>query len=159
MLTFLNNDIVVIGAMSESGAIGNGDGMPWNVPEEYQHFVDSVRDKTVIMGRRSYDIFGADFDADTFVLSHTAEIAGATVCRSFDDAISQAKQLHKTIFIAGGASIYELGIPAATRLLLSTIKGDYHGDVSFPNFNRNEWEVVWQEDRPNYILRDWRRNS
>lgn len=157
MLEFLPEEIIVISAMSESHAIGLGDGMPWNVPEEYQHFVDSVNGQAVIIGRRSFEIFGADFQADTFVISRSAILAGVTVCGGMESAIRKAKQLRKTIFIAGGRSIYSLGIPLASRMLLSTIKGDYEGDVTFPEINESEWDVVGKEDRGRYVLRDYRR--
>lgn len=157
MLTFSPDEIIIVSAMSESRAIGKGEGMPWNVPEEYQHFVDSVHCQSVVMGRRSYDIFGADFEADTFVISRSAKIEGVTVCSSIDDAMQRARQLNKAIFISGGRSIYALGIPLATRMLLSTIKGDYEGDVQFPEFDENEWNVANEEDRGAYVLRDWRR--
>lgn len=157
MLHFSSDEVIVIGAMSENRVIGKGEGMPWNVPEEYQHFVDSVHHQTVIMGRRSHDIFGADFEADTFVISRSAEIAGVTVCSSFEDALEQARKLGKAIFISGGRSIYAIGIPLATRMLLSTIKGEYEGDVQFPEFDESDWTLASEEDRDRYILRDWRR--
>ena len=159
MLTFSSGEIIIIGAMSESRAIGKGEGMPWNVPEEYQHFTDSVHHQTVIMGRRSYDIFGADFEADTFVISRSAKIEGVTVCSSIDEAMQQAAKRQKAIFISGGRSIYSLGIPLATRMLLSTIKGDYEGDVQFPDFDQNDWTLANEEEHDRYILRDWRRAS
>ena len=157
MLTFSPDQVVIISAMSASGAIGLGEGMPWNVPEEYQHFVDSVRNQAVIIGRRSYEIFGADFEADTFVVSRSVKLKGVTVCSGIDDAILQASQLGKTVFIAGGRSIYSFGMPLANRMLLSTIKGSYEGDVYFPEFGRNQWKVTMEEDRGAYVLRDWLR--
>ena len=159
MLEFSTNEIIIIGAMSESRAIGKGEGMPWDIPEEYQHFVATVRHQAVIMGRRSYDIFGADFEADAYVVSRLAEIDGVTVCSSIDAALDQARQLNKTIFVAGGRRIYLLGLPLATRMLLSTIKGDYEGDVYFPEFDESEWTIALEDDRGNYILRDWQRKQ
>lgn len=156
-LKFKAQEIVVIGAMSETRVIGQGEGMPWNVPEEYQHFVNAVQGQSVIIGRRSFDIFGADFQAHTFVISRSAEISGVTVCNSLNDAISLAKQTNKTIFISGGRSIYELGIPLANRMLLSTIKGHFDGDVLFPEFDETEWRIEREEDHDRYILRDYRR--
>ncbi len=131
--------------------------MPWHVPEEYQHFVRCVTNQTVIIGRVSYEIFGADFEAETFVISRRPAIEGVQVCASVDQAIRKANSLDRTIFIAGGRSIYALGIPYASRMLLSTIQGDYEGDVQFPDYDEREWELDFEEDRGRYILRDWRR--
>lgn len=158
-LQFSPNEIIVISAMSQNRMIGSGEGMPWDVPEEYAHFVNSVCGQSVIMGRRSYDIFGADFQANTFVISRSAELEGVTVCRSIDDAIAKATTLGKTIFIAGGRSIYSLSIPLASRMLLSTIKGDFDGDTAFPEFDKTQWRLDHEQDHQRYILRDWRRVS
>lgn len=156
-LQFSPNEIVVISAMSENHMIGSGNGMPWNVPEEYAHFLDSVRNQVVIMGRRSYEIFGNDFEAETFVISRNAELNGVNVCDSIENAIAKAKDINKTIFVSGGRSIYSLGIPLASRMLLSTIKGDFDGDVTFPEFDESEWRVELEEDHERYTLRDLRR--
>ena len=158
MLKFSTDEFIVIGAMSESGASGLGDGMPWNVPEEYQHFVDAVRDQCVIIGRRSYEIFGGDFQAETLVVSKSAVFSGVTMCRSIEEAFEQARKLNRTTFVSGGRSIYKLGIPHATRMLLSTIKGGYEGDVYFPEFDESCWRVAAEEAHTRYILRDWRRS-
>lgn len=62
--------MIIISAMSRDRVIGSGEGMPWNVPEEYQQFLSFVEDQTVIMGRRSYEIFGPDLtSAHTVVVS------------------------------------------------------------------------------------------
>lgn len=156
-LKFNGQEIVIIGAMSESQVIGLGDRMPWSVPEEYQHFVDAVEDQCVIIGRRSFDIFGADFVADTFVISRGTAISDATVCNSIETAIELAKQRKKTVFIAGGRSIYKLGIPLADRMLLSTIKGHYDGDILFPAFDKTRWRIDSEQEFDRYVLRDFRR--
>ncbi|MEP3478089.1 MAG: dihydrofolate reductase [Fuerstiella sp.] len=157
MLGFNPSEVIVIGAMSETRAIGQGDGMPWDVPEEYQHFVDAVENQCVIIGRRSFDIFGADFEAHTFVISRNAKIDNVTVCASLDEAIGLARRHKKTIFIAGGKSIYELAIPVADRMLLSTIKGHHEGDVLFPKFNERQWRIDSEQDFDRYVLRDYRK--
>ena len=46
--------MIIIGAMSTERVIGSGDGMPWDVPEEYARFLRFIEGQTVIIGRRSY---------------------------------------------------------------------------------------------------------
>ena len=52
-----------------------------------------------------------------------------------DEAISLAKTYPEKIFIAGGAMIYKEGLKFADRMHLSFIKGNYKGNVLFPDFN------------------------
>ena len=156
---FENGQITLISAMSETRVIGSGDGMPWNVPDEYQHFVDSVHDCVVIIGRRSFEIFGADFEAQTLVVTRQSSVDGATACQSLDQAIERAKQLDRPIFVAGGESIYRQSLDVADRMLLSTIPGDFEGDAFFPEFDPQHWDLSRSEDRSTYVLRDWHRRS
>ena len=44
--------MIVIGAMAMNHVIGSGDGMPWDVPEEYAQFLRFIDGQTVIIGRR-----------------------------------------------------------------------------------------------------------
>ena len=70
--------MIIIGAMSTERVIGNGDGMPWDVPEEYAHFLRIVDGQTIIIGRRSYEIFGDGLtSAHTVVVSRSANLPGA----------------------------------------------------------------------------------
>src|SRR6056297_1215222 len=100
--------MIIIGAMGTNRVIGSGDGMPWNVPEEYQHFVTSTRGQIIIIGRRSYDIFGPDLQcSDCYVVTRSqSTFPNAQTASSLEDAIDLAhqKQAGRTIYIAGGAS-------------------------------------------------------
>ncbi|MEM6315510.1 MAG: dihydrofolate reductase, partial [Planctomycetota bacterium] len=70
-------DVTLIAAMSRDRVIGAGDGMPWDVPEEYAGYVETVRGATVVFGRRSYEIFGADLDdSELVVLTRNADLGG-----------------------------------------------------------------------------------
>jgi len=52
--------MIVIAALGEDGAIDRGAARPWDIPEEDRRYLDSIRAQTVIVGRRSYEIFGED---------------------------------------------------------------------------------------------------
>jgi dihydrofolate reductase len=150
--------MTVIAALSRDHVIGMDNKMPWHVPEEYQHFLDTIRDQTVVIGRASYEIFGPTLtSAHSIVLTRSnMQIAGAAVARSVDEAIKIATALGKEIFIAGGADIYEQTVPLADRMLLSFVKGDYAGDAYFPLIGP-EWEIVSQEGRGSYTLVEYQR--
>lgn len=151
--------MIIIGALSADHVIGSGDGMPWDVPEEYAHFLRLIEGQTVIIGRRSYEIFGASLtSAHTVVVSRsTATLPGAVVAASVEDAVREAEALGRTVFSAGGASIYAQTIPLADAMYLSYIKGDYTGDARFPPFDAREWTVERREDHPRFEFVVYRR--
>lgn len=47
--------MIIISALSKNRVIGSGDGMLWDVPDEYQHFLDTIRNQTLIIGQYDLD--------------------------------------------------------------------------------------------------------
>ena len=150
--------ITLIGAMTKDRVIGRDDGMPWDIPEEYRTFVETIRGETVIMGRRSYEIFGGDLtSAHTVILSRGNPEIEPPVASGPDDALLLARSYGKKIFVSGGAQTYELFLPLADWIYLSEIKGDYTGDKYFPKFDPSQWEITREDDHERFIYRQWRR--
>ena len=152
--------MIIISAMSEDRVIGSGDGMPWSVPDEYQRYLETVAGQTVIMGRRSWDIFGKDLaDTKNIVLTRQPEIDGAKVATSLELALGMAVGAGRMVFVAGGSSVYGQAISIADEMYLSTIKGDFDGDSYFPDFDKSHWDVIREIDYGSYIFRHYSRTS
>ena len=147
--------------MTRDRVIGSGAGMPWEVPDEYAHFLRLVAGHTVIIGRRSYEIFGAGLtSAHTVVVSRSASPAlgpRAVPAATIDDAARTARSFGRTVFSAGGASVYAQTIPLASEMQLSYIKGHFAGDAYFPAFDEREWTVERRDDHPRWELVVYRR--
>jgi len=139
--------MIIIAAMTGDRVIGKRGRLPWNVPEEYEHFLSLVRGATVIMGRRSYEAFGGDCSCKHMIVVSRSrpEIPGVSVCGSVEDAIVLAAGLGQKVFIAGGSTVYEQTIQRATEMDLSFIRKPYDGDSFFPEFDRSEWDVLRRE--------------
>jgi dihydrofolate reductase len=151
--------MILISAMTRDRVIGSADGLPWSIPDEYQHFLGLVRGQAVIFGRKSYEIFGPDLpDSELFVISRAAAaLEGAHVCSSVEEAAERARQTGRRVFSAGGASIYRLTMPMADAMYLSIIKGDYSGDTRFPEFDEKDWLVTRRDDHPEFEFRVYER--
>jgi dihydrofolate reductase len=144
--------MIIISAMSRDRVIGSGEGMPWSVPEEYRQFLGFVKGQSVIMGRRSYEIFGPDLDDSlNFVISRSnIQIDGATVCGSVGEALQQAEVSGRIVYSAGGGSIYTQTIPLADSMYISYIKGEFSGDTYFPEIDEKEWGVAESKDHHDF---------
>jgi dihydrofolate reductase len=153
--------MIIIGAMTRSHVIGSGDGMPWDVPEEYEHFLKLVAGQTIVIGRRSYEIFGKSLtSAHNVVVSRSAaSLPGALVVPTIDDALREAAAFGRTVFSAGGASIYAQTIARAEAMYLSYIEGDFSGDAYFPDFDEREWTVERREKHPRWEFVVYRRKG
>jgi dihydrofolate reductase len=151
--------MIIVGAMAANRVIGNGDGMPWDVPEEYEHFLRLIGGGTLIIGRRSYGIFGRSLtSAHNVVVSRSVgDVPGAVVVPSVGEAIRVAASYSDTFFSAGGASIYAQTVPLADAMYLSYIKGQFEGDAYFPAFDAREWRVERREDHPRFEFVVYRR--
>ncbi|MFT5376839.1 MAG: dihydrofolate reductase [Candidatus Latescibacterota bacterium] len=153
--------MIIISAMSKDYVIGSGDGMPWSVPEEYEQFLRFVDGQAIIMGRRSFEIFGPDLksSANIVVSRSTGAIEGALVCGSIDEAVEKATSLGKTVFSAGGATMYEQTLPLASDMYLSFIKGDFSGDTYFPAFDEADWDIIERRDHAAFEFVHYRRKG
>jgi dihydrofolate reductase len=151
--------MIVVGAMSSDRVIGSGHGMPWDVPEEYDHFLHLIEGKTIIIGRKSYEIFGGNLSSRHHIVVSRSpnEIDGAIVVPSIERAMQVAEGLGGEYFSAGGATIYAQTISLADTMYLSYIKGKFNGDAYFPEFSAEEWAVVRRDDHPRFEFVVYRR--
>jgi dihydrofolate reductase len=151
----------LIAAVAENRVIGKGDGMPWNLPDEYEHYRRIIADQTVLMGRRSYEIFGKDLTSrHAMVVSRTVEkhsLGAAIVCSSLEEAVDKAQSLGREVYINGGASIYEQALPMVDEMDLSIIKGNFEGDAYFPEFDESDWRIAERSDHGAWEFRRYLR--
>ena len=152
--------IIIISAIGSNHIIGNGDGLPWHIPSEYNQFLGYVKDQTVIMGRRSYEIFKKDMlPKRMVVVSRTLKTDRASVFGSLEEALAYSKSFPENVFICGGQSIYEESIQYADYMFLSFIKGNHQGNVYFPRFNEDEWSVERIEGHDEFVFVIYRKNK
>jgi len=151
--------MILIAALGNGRVIGDADGLPWNVPEEYAQFLALIEGQTVLMGRRSWQIFGGDLtSAHNIVISRsTKEIPGATVAGSLEAGIELGRSCGKKLFCAGGAGVYAQALPHADAMYISFIKGEFSGDAYFPEFDENCWTIEKREDHPRFEYVVYRR--
>ena len=141
---------IIIAALGKNHVIGAGDKMPWWVPDEYQQFLGLIKDQTVIMGRKTYDIFSKDLPSRrNYVVSRQDLVYDrAEVVTSLEEALRRAARFPEDVFIAGGATIYAqaLALGVVDKMYLSWIKGDFAGDAFFPEFDPHRWQIEQRDD-------------
>ena len=151
--------VIIISAIGSNHIIGNGDGLPWHIPSEYNQFLGYVKDQTVIMGRRSYEIFKKDMlPKRMVVVSRTLKTDRASVFGSLEKALEYSLSFPEDVFICGGQSIYKESIQYAEYMYLSFIKGEHQGNVYFPSFDEGEWSVEKEEEHDEFVFVIYRKN-
>ncbi len=141
--------IAIVLAMTKKGRVIGKDGkMPWDIPDELNHFRALTKNSVVVMGRKTYDSIGHPLpNRQNIVVSrNVSEIEGCEVATSVSEAVAKAKKYGKDIFIIGGASLIEESFGVADTMLLSFIKKEYDGDTFFPQWDAKMWKIVKKEE-------------
>jgi dihydrofolate reductase len=165
MSTLLDSapSLTLIAARSRNGVIGRAGKLPWDLPEDRAHFRRSTLGHAVIMGRRTWDETGRALDGRrNIVVSRSGDVRGEgprLVVSTLEQAIAAARQTDPEPLVIGGAEIFRLALPLATRLLLTEIAFDSEGDTFFPPLDPADWEITEQRpgDRATYVTYERRR--
>ncbi|HEY6457154.1 MAG TPA: dihydrofolate reductase [Steroidobacteraceae bacterium] len=142
--------ISLLVAATENGVIGRDNGMPWHLPDDLKHFKALTLAKPVLMGRRTFESIGRPLPGrTTVVLTRTAgwSAPGVSVVADLEAAIRAAGTAPELV-IAGGAQVYALALPRATRIYLTRIHAVIAGDTRLPEIADNEWRETARELHP-----------
>src|SRR6476620_6486022 len=115
----------MIWAQSTSGVIGRAGGIPWRLPEDQARFKVLTIGHTVVMGRLTWESLPAKVrplpGRRNVVVTRQADYMadGADVVTTFEDALSADES-----WVIGGAQIYTLALPIATRCEVTEVEID-----------------------------------
>lgn len=123
-----------IAAMSLNRVIGNGNKIPWHLPEDFKWFKQITTGHTLVMGRKTFESIGRPLpNRKTIVVSRGAfSHAGVTTIPDLQALDVNAEP--GEVFICGGAQIYEQTLPLCSDLFLTLVKRTVDGDALFPAF-------------------------
>ena len=139
----------IIFARAANGVIGKDNTLPWRLPEDMAHFKRTTLGSPVIMGRKTWDSLPPKFrplpGRQNIVVTHQADwqAAGAQRAGSLAEAASLCPDSSEA-WVAGGAQIYALAVPLATRAVVTEIDADFDGDAYAPQFGA-EWKETARE--------------
>ncbi len=140
--------IQAIVAIAADGAIGRQGELLCHLPADMKHFKEVTMGHSIIMGRKTFESFPRRPlpGRQNIVITRNAgwQYPGVTVAHDLNEAIAAAET--DTVFIIGGAQIYELALPLVDVLHLTRIHARWaSADVYFPALNMDEWQEVSRE--------------
>ena len=130
--------------MARNGVIGRGNAMPWHLPADLKRFKALTLGKPILMGRKTHQAIGRPLPGrDNLVLTRARDwrAQGVTVVHSLDEALQRAAASPE-LAVIGGAEVYRLTLPLATRIYLTHVLAEVDGDTFFPRLSPNEWREV-----------------
>ena len=140
--------VSIIAALDRTGAIGRDNDLPWRLPDDLKRFKALTTGHTVLMGRRTAESLGRALpNRRNLVLTRSGRVPfdGMQAVSTLDEAFSQLSN-DDTLMVIGGAEIYELTLPHATRLHLTHVNTFVEGaDTFFPLFDESQWRATHRE--------------
>ena len=142
----MSREITCIYARASNGAIGHGGTLPWHLPADLKRFKRLTMGLPMIMGRKTFESLPGLLPGRRHIVLTRRESwdhEGAELARSPEDALEKAGE--NDVAIIGGAAIYDVFLPLATRVELTEIHADYQGDTFMPSLGE-EWRETARED-------------
>lgn len=142
--------ISLIWAQDEKRGIGKNNTLPWNIEDDFNFFLNTTLNNTIVMGKNTYiSIGGAINNRKNIVITHNKEDLDSDVIsyNSFNEVELYMKNNSATKFyISGGESIYKYFIDKADELLVTFIEGDFLCDTFAPEINKNKFHIVSKQN-------------
>ena len=149
--------LALIAAVARNGVIGRAGKVPWDLPEDRAFFRRTTMGHAIVMGRKTWDETGRPLDGRRNLVVSRGAVSGRDdereVFPTLDAAITAARATDAEPYVIGGAQIFRLALPLATRLVLTEVAFDAEGDTFFPPFDRAQWRVAERVpgDRATYV--------
>ena len=137
--------LFLIYAAAANGVIGKDGGLPWHLPADLRHFKAKTLGKPMIMGRKTFESFPAPLPGRRHIVltrDRGWQAEGAEVAHSVEEALALAGNTE--VAVIGGAEVFALFLPLASRLELTRIDAAYEGDTHMPEPGP-EWLVTRRE--------------
>ena len=131
--------VAIVVAVADNGVIGRGNALPWDLPDDLQHFKRTTMGRPIIMGRKTFESIGRPLPGRLNIIltrDDAWQAAGVSVATSIDQAIDIAEGQAlidgaDSVMVIGGAEVYRQALPFTSRVFLTRVHGKVHGDAFF----------------------------
>lgn len=133
-------------AQDDQGGIGLNDDLPWHLPNELQHFKRETMGHPIVMGRRTFESMGRRLlpGRQSVVLTrqtdYGSDIPELLVLHSVEDLLAYAQD--KTVYIIGGAELFNHLWDEADEIVRTLIHADYQCDTFVPPLESATWQLI-----------------
>lgn len=135
-------NLAIVVAKASNNVIGNNNQLIWHLPADLKHFKEITSGHPIIMGRKTYESIGRPLpNRRNIIISRNKKlrIEGCEVVNSLEDALKLVSE-EKSVFIIGGANIYQQSMFLANTLYVTEVHQNFEGDAFFPEIDKNIWK-------------------
>lgn len=154
--------LTLVAAVARNGVIGRDGDLAWRNAEDMKHFRALTWGHPVLMGRKTWDSLPAKFKPlpgrRNLVLTRDAAwyADGAERVASLGDALARVEDA-PTLFVIGGAEVFAQALPRADELVLTEVDAQLDGDVFFPPWDRDAFDLVAAQPMAGFRFATYRR--
>lgn len=141
--------ISIIVAFDKNNLIGNDDALPWHYPDDLKYFKEKTLNKTVLMGRKTFDSIikrnnkplpKRNNIVATCNKDYKCEFSNVKVINNLEEFLQVNHE--DEIFVIGGEKVYKIALKYADRLYITHINKEYKGNVYFPSINYDNYNLI-----------------
>ena len=142
--------VSIVVAVADNGVIGRGNALPWDLPDDLQHFKRTTMGRPIIMGRKTYESIGRPLPGRlNIILTRDSawQTPGVSVATSIEQAIDLAEGQAlidgaDSVMVIGGAEVYRQALPFTSRAFLTRVHGNVRGDAFFDLDQISSWREL-----------------
>ena len=147
-------ELNLIAGVARTGAIGDGETIPWHYDEDERQYKDRVADHPVIVGRKTHEGMTRVRGTHPVVVTSTPDAydeADATFVATVEDAVAAVAANGDVGWVIGGQSIYTIFLPYADRAFVSELPETAAASRVFPYLGTN-WSVTGRHDYDRFTV-------
>ena len=135
--------IILMGARSRNGVIGNNGAIPWNIPSDLARFKRLTCNCPIVMGRKTWESLPRKPLPSRINIVVTSDQnlvmpEGHHKASSLPEALKRFEN-HDIVYLIGGERIYAEGMLLATDIFLTEVDIECEGDAFFPEIDPKKW--------------------
>ncbi len=131
----------IVVAVAANGVIGNGNALPWHLPDDLRRFKELTLGKPIVMGRKTHDSIGRALPGRTNIVVSRQDglsVPGCLLAGSIGQALAAAGDAPEVVLI-GGAELYRAALPLVDTIHLTRVHAAVPGDTFFPALDPAQW--------------------
>lgn len=145
--------IALIVAHDSNRLIGNKGQLPWHYKDDLAYFKKVTLGHTCVMGRVTFESILKSLkkplpNRENIVVSRQRlNYIGITVIHDLEAYLKANQETKEEIFVIGGALIYKMALPYASKLYITKVHKTYEGDTYFPDYDASKFDLIYEEEK------------
>lgn len=133
--------VIAIAAMDLDHAIGDDQGLLWHLPRDLKHFKKTTDGRTVIVGRKTFELMPNLPNREVIVVSQKIRSDDkVNYYTSIEEAIDSTPD---DVYIIGGRMIYQAAMEHLTDLIITLVHTRIKKDhlIYFPEIDLSQYQL------------------